>query len=87
MPQLMADASLGGVAGKPPGGAGGNSLAGISVMLMNRGAVATLPVPGTFETWPRTEVLAYPNAGTAEIAKQKMYVACASFNISPPVSP
>ena len=51
MPQLMANASLGGVAGKPPGGAGGNSLAGISVMLMNRGAVATLTVPGTFETW------------------------------------
>src|SRR5947209_13508265 len=50
-PQLIAKALLSGVAGKPPTGAGGSNPAGISVTLVNLGALLTLTVPGTFCTW------------------------------------
>ena len=50
-PQLIAKESLAGVAGKPPAGAPGSNPAGISVTLVNRGALLTLTVPGTFCTW------------------------------------
>ena len=50
MPQLMANASELGVAGNPPAGAGGKSVEGKSVKLVNRGALEAVMVPATFCT-------------------------------------